>query len=87
MRDEFIVYKVTGFLFRAIFWFLVGSFFIFIDWLWFPHRHEVPVTTWVPWTIGLVVVAAGPYFLCYRSLLRWGHYFWLGLKFTYGKGN
>jgi hypothetical protein len=71
---------------RALFWFLVGSPFLGIDDIWFSHRHEVPGIIWVPWTIGLAMVAAGPYFLCYRSLRRWLHSSWLRLKFDYGNG-
>jgi hypothetical protein len=85
MSDEFVIFPIGGFLPRAVFWFLVGTVFLAIDCDWFLHRQGVPVTTWMPWTIGLVMVATGPYFLCCRSLRRWNHYFWLRQKFNYGR--
>jgi hypothetical protein len=54
MSDEFVIFPIGGFLPRAVFWFLVGTVFLAIDCDWFLHRQGVPVTTWMPWTIGLV---------------------------------
>jgi hypothetical protein len=86
MQDEIVIFRISGFLPRAAFWFAVGSAFIGIDVDWFIHRQGESVLIWMPWTIGLAAVSAGPYFLCYRSLRRFFHYLWLGLKFDYGSG-
>lgn len=85
MPDELVLYPIGGFLPRAIFWFVVGSLFLGIDCDWFLHRQGFPETTWLPWTIGLAMASIGPYFLSYRSLRRWIHYFWLRQKFNYGR--